>query len=337
MKGKIELQREYFGKSPTVVYRSDGFTVSMFRYNSGVEGLELTNSRGKIVVLPYMGQIIWDLEFDSVNMKMKNMYTEPKKASCIIDTYGCFAYHSGLVRNGCPSPEDDHVLHGEMPCAEMDIAWLEITENSIKITGSVEYVKGFGHHYMAHPSATMFAGKSHIEIGMDVRNLASVPMPLQYMCHTNYAYFANATLSQNIPDSGIVLRQTIPSHVKPTPKWLEFNKELLESKVPIKVLERPEMYDPEIVFFADRIDKYQKRAHFEMAAPDGTTLFAEFDTSELKYATRWLLYNGDQQVGAFVLPATCRPEGFLAAQKAGTLIMLQPNEEKSFRVVSGKK
>ncbi len=337
MKGRIELQRNFFDKAPSVIYQSEDFIISMFRYDSGVEGLELKNSRGRMVVLPYMGQIIWDLEFDGVNMKMKNMFTEPKKAACIIDTYGCFAYHSGLIRNGCPSPQDDHILHGEMPCAEMDKAWLEITKDSVTITGSVEYVKGFGHRYIAQPGATMFAAKSHIEIKMNVKNLASIPMPLQYMCHTNYAYLAHAKLTQNIPDSGIVLRETIPDHVKPTPKWIEFNNELLASKVPIKVLDKPEMYDPEIVFFADRLDKYQKKAHFEMTSPSGITLFSEFDTTDLKYATRWILYNGDQQVGAFVLPATCRPEGFLAAQKAGTLIMLAPNQEKSFQIISGKK
>ncbi|MDI8799820.1 hypothetical protein MJM59_29255, partial [Salmonella enterica subsp. enterica serovar Montevideo] len=41
--------------------------------------------------------------------------------------------------------------------------------------------------------------------------------------------------------------------------------------------------------------------------------------------TRWILYNGDQQVAAFALPATCRPEGFLAAQRNGTLLQLEPH------------
>jgi hypothetical protein len=49
------------------------------------------------------------------------------------------------------------------------------------------------------------------------------------------------------------------------------------------------------------------------------------------------LHNPDQQVAAFVLPATCRPEGFLAAKKADTLISLEPGEKKSFTVITGKK
>lgn len=43
----------------------------------------------------------------------------------------------------------------------------------------------------------------------------------------------------------------------------------------------------------------------------------------------------DQQVAAFALPATCRPEGFLAAKEKGTLIYLQPNEERCFSVRTG--
>lgn len=337
MIGKIALRRDFFQEKAQVIFENQEFVVTLFRYQSGVEAMELCNSRGKMVVLPYMGQIIWDLEFDGVDLKMKNMFSQPKKATCIIDTYGCFALHSGLIRNGCPGPEDDHSLHGEMPCAEMDQAWLEIGEQSVTITGSVEYVQGFGHHYMAHPRATLIAGESFVEIGMDIKNLASAPMPLQYMCHTNYAYLENATLTQNIPDNAFMLRQSIPAHVKPTPQWLAFNEELRRGNDPIKVLDRPEMYDPEIVFFMDDLAKYQEEANFEMTDIRGTTFFTKFSTAQFPHATRWLLYNGDQTVGAFVLPATCRPEGFLAAQQAGSLIVLGPGEEKSFRVITGKK
>ncbi|WML48397.1 hypothetical protein RCG23_24685 [Neobacillus sp. PS3-34] len=79
MAGTIELQREFFKESSKVIYRNDAITVNLFRYPSGIEAIELTNSRGKMVVLPYMGQIIWDLEFDGVNLKMKNMFSQPKR------------------------------------------------------------------------------------------------------------------------------------------------------------------------------------------------------------------------------------------------------------------
>lgn len=337
MAGTIELQREFFKESSKVIYRNDAITVNLFRYLSGIEAIELTNSRGKMVVLPYMGQIIWDLEFDGVNLKMKNMFSQPKKADGIIDTYGCFAFHSGLISNGCPGPEDNHPLHGEMPCAEMERAWLEITDAGIKVCGETEYVKGFGHHYLASPSVEMFDGEAFIEMKMNVKNLSGSEMPLQYMCHTNYAYLDDAVMKQNIPDSAFTLRESVPDHVKPTEKWLNYNKNLLSGEETLTVLNQPEMYDPEIVFFADELNRYQDEAEFEMESPDGVTFFTRFSTAELNYATRWLLHNSDQKVGAFVLPATCRPEGFLAAERAGTLMKLRAGEERSFTVVTGKK
>lgn len=335
--GRVELQREFFKESKKVIFQNEGMNATLFRYPSGVEAIEIFNSRGRMVVLPYMGQMIWDLEFDGADLKMKNMFSQPKKAVSVIDTYGCFAFHSGLIRNGCPAPEDDHDLHGEMPCADMDRAWLEITDNSISVCGETEYVKGFGHHYLARPKVEMFIDETFIKMSMQVKNLSSDEMPLQYMCHTNYAYVENAELKQNIPADAFKLRESVPAHVKPTAKWLEYNKKLISGEETLHALNQPEMYDPEIVFFADEIDAYTQEAEFEMVSPEGVTFFTRFSTAEMNYATRWILHNSDQQVGAFVLPATCRPEGFLAAEKSGTLLKLEAGEERSFTVITGKK
>lgn len=340
MKNKIFLKRNFFTEKPQEIFKNSDFSVVLFSYQSGVEAVKVTNSRGYVTVLPYMGQIIWDAEFDGVSLRMKNMFIQPKPAKCIIDTYGCFAFHSGLLSNGCPSPKDTHPMHGEMSCAPIDEAWLEFSNDSISITGKYEYCQGFGYHYISHPNLTINANASKMEIGMKVKNLTSIDMPLQYMCHMNYAYVDNAIISSNIPEKSFKLRESIPAHVKPTPKWLKYNediKQLQKTGKTLTKLEQPNMYDPEIVFMADNLTQYAKHAIFEIDSPKGYGFKTEFATSEFPCATRWLLYNGDQQVAAFVLPATCRPEGFLAAKKAGTLVILKPGEEKSFLVTTGKK
>lgn len=335
--GTIKLQSYYFTDQKKIIFQDKEFTVTLYRYPSQIEAVEVKNTRGKMVILPYMGQIIWDLAFDGQDLKMKNMFSRPRRAKTIVDTYGCFAFHSGLLSNGCPGPEDTHPLHGEMPCAEMDQAWLEISDDQVTVGGSYEYAKGFGSHYLAAPSVTLAAGKTFIEIAMQVKNLASEAMPLQYMCHMNYAYLPEAAMTQNIPESAFILRETAPAHVKPTEKWLNYTRKLAAEGGTLSVLNHPEMYDPEIVFFADGLDQYQKEAHFEITSPEGVTFFTEFSTEEFNYATRWLLYNADQQVAAFILPGTCRSEGFKAAEKAGTLIHLGAQEEKQFHVITGKK
>lgn len=335
MKTKFPIFKTSFSENEKIFLINENFTVTGFKYASGIEAIKISNQKGFVTILPFYGQIIWDAEFNGHSLKMKNMFSEPKIGTTIVDTYGCFAFHSGLIRNGCPSPEDDYLLHGEMPCANIDKAWLELDETSLTITGETEYVKGFGDHYLAQPAVTLYSNSSSFDIKMSVTNLASVEMPLQYMCHMNYCYEHNATFTQNIPDSAIVLRETIPAHVKPTPKWLAFNEDIKQGKYCLRKLDNDVMYDPEIVFFMDNLAQYQENLEYKMTSPGGYSYVTKFSSKDFNYATRWILFNEDQQVGAFVLPATCRPEGYLAAKKAGSLIMLKPKETKHFCVTTG--
>lgn len=332
------LNKEDFSSTKKVILKNDYFKVETFIYASGIEAITIHNTKGYITVLPYYGQIIWDVVFNKTSLTMKNMFEEPKLGIEITDTYGCFAFHSGLLSNGCPSSEDQHLLHGELPCSPMDKSYLTFDENSITIHSEYEYVKGFGHHYYTHPNVTIFAEETWIDIALDVQNRSKYQsMPLQYMCHMNYAYIDNSIMSQNIPDKAFRLRTSIPDHVKPHAEWLKYMEQLKSSKELISILNQPDMYDPEICFFAEHLNKYTEKAEFIMTDENEQAFFIQFDTTEFNYATRWLLNNPDQQVAAFALPATCLPEGYLAAEKANSLIQLKPNEKKYFTVRTGIK
>ena len=147
MNTKIYLQRGFFAENAKTIMENDEFKVNLFKYSSGVEAIEVTNSRGKIIVLPYMGQMIWRVEFDGIDLTMKNMFSKPRKVNNILDTYGCFAFHSGLLANGCPSSEDTHPMHGEFCCADLDATWIEFSEDEVIISGEYEYCQGFGFKY----------------------------------------------------------------------------------------------------------------------------------------------------------------------------------------------
>lgn len=328
---KISLIPEQFQILPLELYSNEHFTITSSRFNSGIEALTIKNSRGFITVLPYYGQMVWDAEFDGLTLKMDNMFNQPQYGTDITDTYGCFAFHSGLLSNGCPSSDDDHIMHGEMACAKLSKAWIEVQDSSLSICGEVEFIKGFGAHYVARPSVTLTANCATFDIKMQVTNLSGFEMPLQYMCHMNYAYIDNATLEQNIPDNAFMLRKTIPSHVHPTEQWLDYTKNLTN----LTVLNEPHYYDPEIVFLVDDLSQYTDTAEFYMTLPNGKRFVTRFSTKQFNHGTRWILNNKDQKVAAFILPATCRPEGFLAAKNNGTLIMLKSGETKSFLVTTG--
>ncbi len=332
----LELRREDFGEAERTVCTGGEWTVTARRYRTGVESLTLRNSRGHLEVLPFLGQIIWDAVFDGESLRMSSMFEEPRKVSQIVETYGCFAFHSGLLAAGCPSPEDTHPLHGEFACADMDSAELVLDEDSVTIRSSREHVMGFGDHYRAVPAVTMRAGSALFDIDLEVTNLSSyAPMPLQYMCHLNYRFLPGATMTQEIPEGGFRLRESIPAHVTPTPHWERLNERLNSGEIDADSLVDAEDFDPEIVFFADDLPTGAGPLTFRMRSSEDFEFLTRFDPAQLPTATRRILSNPDQQVAAFVLPGTSRPEGRLAAQRIGTLISLPAGHSAKYSVTTG--
>src|ERR1700678_1454534 len=164
----VSLRRSQFAEKERECVRAGGLSASLFRYDTGIEAIRLSNARGSVVVLPSMGQIVWSATFDGVELAMQSMFREPRPAKVIVETYGCLAYHAGLLRNGVPSAEDTHILHGEMPCAEMDEAGLACGTDErgpwIAVTGAREYAMGFGAHYLATPRVVLRSGATDFEI-----------------------------------------------------------------------------------------------------------------------------------------------------------------------------
>jgi len=222
-----------------------------------------------------------------------------------------------------------------MACARMDSAWIVLEDDRLSLEGETEYVKGFGHHYLAAPAVRLEANAARLHIEMNVTNLAGAPMPLQYMCHLNSAWLDQGRFQQSIPTDAFQLRSSIPAHVKPTPQWRAYTDQLARDPQAFQQLDQPQMCDPEIVFFADDLQQYGDEMQFELHSPQGFALMTRFSSQQFPHATRWMLHNRDQQVAAYVLPSSCRPEGFKAAQRAGTLIELAPGEQRHFSVETG--
>ncbi len=172
---------------------------------------------------------------------------------------------------------------------------------------------------------------------MAVTNLSGKSMPLQYMCHMNYAWVADGVFSQSIPDEAFRLRN-LDSRPRASHADLAglYASDWRRCPTQFDGLNRPEMCDPEIVFFADNLRQYGEEVSFSLTSPEGYGFSTQFDTRQFSHATRWILNNADQQVAAFVLPATCRPEGFFAAQQARALYKVwQPGKQRLFTVETG--
>ncbi|WP_062118156.1 aldose 1-epimerase family protein [Aureimonas sp. AU40] len=317
-------------------------TASLFRYPTGVEAIRLRNARGELVVLPYLGQMIWSARFDGVDLTMKSIFRAPRRVATIGETYGCFAFHSGLLRNGVPGPGDDHPAHGEMACAAMDDAGIEAGEDEagpfLRVTGSTEYAMGFGAHYRARPSVTLRTGSAVLEMAMQVENLSAAPMDLMYMCHANFAYADGAEILQEAPFSPAAtrVRRAVPRHVRPNPDYLAFIDQLAADPSGSRKLEDGARYDPEQVFYLEGLatdDAGTTRAM--LLKREGDAFFMRYSPSQFPKTVRWILKGGDQSVAAFALPSTCEPEGHAAELAKGNVHQIPPGAAASFAVQLG--
>lgn len=332
----LPLTQSHFGDARTVIAQTPDFTVTGWRTALGVAVLGVDTPRGRVEMLPFLGQMLWDAVFDGVRLTMESAFPEPRPAQVIVETYGCLAYHSGLLRNGCPGPEDDHPLHGEMACAAMESARLEIGADGagpfLRLAGHVDHIRGFGPHYRAEPSITLRRG-TLVEMAMAVENRSALPMELMYMCHANFAFVEGGRIHQAAPftPDRTRVRRAIPAHVAPTPEYRDFLDRLARDPGESAVLDRPALWDPEQVFYVARPGTDDAgESHALLERPEGDGFVMSWRPDQFGHLARWILAGADAQVAAFALPATCEPEGYLAERAKGNIRILAPGADAQF-------
>jgi hypothetical protein len=326
---QFALRRESFGEKERDAARYGALGANIFRYDTGIEAMRLSNTRGQVVVLPNLGQMVWSAAFDGVQLAMQSMFPAPRPARTIVETYGCLAYHSGLLRNGVPGAGDTHAPHGEAPCADMDEAGIACGTDAggpwMAVTGVRDYAMGFGAHYRSTPRVIVRPDHAGCEIVMEVENLSAAPMELMYMCHVNFAFAEGARIVQPVPftPQHVVARTAIPGHIVPSAEYRELIDELAANPARMRMLNEPERYDPEQVFYIKGLKRgADGLVHFMLLRREGDAFTIGWDPEAMPHTIRWILANSDQRVAAFAMPATCEPEGYTAEKRKGNVRLL---------------
>ena len=287
--------------------------------------------------------MVWDATFDGVRLGMRSLFAEPVSgARTIGETYGCLAFHSGLLRNGVPGPRDDHAAHGEFPCATMNDAAIELLDGpdgpALRLVGERVHTEGFGAAYLARPSVTLRADGTAFAFGMAVRNRSARPMPLMYMAHVNPGFVENGRIVQPMPwtPEHVRVRRAVPRHVRPDPAYLARIEAFGAEPSRARTLSDPAAFEPEQVFYLSglRTDA-EGRATQLLRSPEGWAYSLSHRPDALPHCVRWLMHDGDAGVAAFALPSTCEPEGYEAESAKGNVRFLGAGEEARFAVEIG--
>lgn len=322
---RFYLQPDAFGPRERLLLESGSLKAYTFRFASGVAAIRLTNAEGEIVMLPFQGQQIWSASFQGRELTMRSMFDQPYPTDDYLRTYGGFLLHCGATRMGVPGPDDDHPLHGELPNAIYQQAWLDVGEEDagpyLQVGGQFRYTVAFAHNYIAEPTVRMGAESSLLDVRLQVHNLKRTPMDLMYLAHANFrpvddgrlVYSADAT-----PDA-VRVRRSIPTHVTPGPGYREYIEELAAHPERHHHLAPGAPFDPEIVFNIDYRSDEEGWAHSLQIHPEGSADYVRHRPAQLGVGVRWISRTPDQDALGLVLPATAEPEGFTAEKEKGNV------------------
>ena len=331
------LRREMFGDKEREIARFGELSAHVFRYDTGVEALRLRNPRGEAVVLPFMGQMLWSAAFDGVELAMRSMFKAPRPVATIVETYGCLAYHSGLLRNGVPGAGDTHPLHGEAPCAPMDAAGIVCGEDSrgplSRRHRRARICDGFRRALSQPPSITLREVETSLEMAMQVENLSGAPMDLMYMCHVNFAFCEGARIVQPIPftPAHVVARTAVPGHVTPNDAWRALLADVAARPARLGAARRARALRSRArVLSEGRSGPPDGRVRHAMLRREGDAFAIRWNPEDMPHTVRWVLVNSDQSVAAFAMPATCEPEGYSAEKRKGHVRTLAGGAQRGF-------
>lgn len=338
---KLSLYHDQFVSEERELFRDEEFAVRSFTYATGVEALRIENSVGEMIVLPYQGQQIWDLSMFGRRQTMQTAFRAPVPNVEYLRTYGGFLLHCGFTAMGGPGPEDNHGLHGELPNARYEEAWITGGEDEngryIGVAGRFEYTMGFGPHYLAVPEVRMYTRSGAIRVLFDAQNLSRTAMEYMYLCHVNFRPIDNATLLYTAEHDSdhIRVRDNIPAHLNVTDEYRAFLQSLRENPAQHDVLDPALPYNPEAVLFIDMRSDEEGWAHSMQRLPTGEADFISYRPSELDHAVRWISRTPDQNALGLVLPATAEPDGFTAEKAKGNVKTLPAGEHYSCDFFTG--
>jgi hypothetical protein len=319
----IHLRPEFFDSKERMLVENGALTASAFRYDSGVAALRLRNDRGEMIMLPFHGQQIWSAHFGGRNLTMRSMFDEPQNTSDYVRNYGGFLLHCGFTAMGVPTAQDHHPLHGELPNATYQQAWLVLGEDEqgayLALGGRYQHTVAFNHNYTAEPLVKIYAGSSLMHVNLVCRNLKRTPMEYMYLAHVNFLPVDNSQLvySAHVTPQTVRVRRSIPSHVTYTPDYLAFLNALGEKPELHHKLEPGLAFDPEIVFGIDYSADADGWAHTLQVHPDGNADYIRHRPDQLPVGVRWICRTPDQDAAGINLPATAEPEGYTAEKAKG--------------------
>lgn len=338
------LDKKSFGEAEKVVVSHGDLCVKTFRYSTGTEALRIENKRGYFIVLPFFGHQIWRASFDGIDLTMKTDIEEPIEKADFMDSYGCFMMHSGLCGVGGPGPEDNHMVHGDLPVASFAEPRVACGEDEngryVVVMGTFHRFRTFNVDYKFTSSYKLYENGTVIQLTVKIENLRKKPMEYSYLCHINFRPFEGAKLIYSAPcdKEHIRVHKGIPATMpKEEAAALEAYMDAMQNtpEVHTTVDRASQIYDPEIVstiFYKGDEDGY---AHTMQMRPDGYACYVKHPVNPLNNSLRWISRTDNEDAMGMVLPASAEHKGYSHAKREGQIRTIDGEKTLEFSISFG--
>ena len=330
---KVSLHPRFFSEKKRVFLESGSLRASLFEFESGVAAVELENGVSEIVMLPFQGQQIWSAIFGGRNVTMRSMFDQPRPTADYLQTYGGFLLHCGFTAMGVPTEEDDHPLHGELPNAMFQHAWLVLGEDDdgayIGLGGQYQHTVAFADNYTATPLVKLYAGAKEVHVSLSCRNCKKTPMEYMYLAHANFRPVDGGRIvySAKVTPQTVRVRRSIPDHISTGSAYRDFVNRLGERPEEHHVFDESMTFVPELVFSIDYDADEVGWAHTLQVHPDGRADYVRHRPEQLPIGVRWICRTPDKDALGLVLPSTAEPEGKSAEMAKGNVRELEGGGE----------
>lgn len=340
---KVSIHRNLVGSPEGIISDTGAFKATLSCSDEGVNILKIKSDRVELEILPFQGQQIWSAKIDGRDLTMKSLVTIPVPTSEYLRNYGAFLVHCGATAMGGPSADDTHPLHGELPNAPYNKAWLEVGVDEqgnsfIEVHGQYLHQVAMTCSYDAHPVVRLTQTSNIVDVSMSITNRAGRDMDLMYMAHVNFLPVEDSQIvATHLWDpSSVRVITNLPAHVrgKATPEFLEFLERAgrdpeLSSKIPSGM-----SFDPELVAEVDYLSDEQGIGHTLIVHPDGASDYMGQVVESLPLGIRYLQRTPDHDcVGTG--PSTSGVTGKLSESQKGTVKTLTPGETFQARLQFG--
>ena len=314
---RLRLDPAHFGLREAWLLKAASYSVSSFRYQSGVEAIRVTCGRGEIVWLPFLGQQLWDWKIDGRSRKFTGFVETPARGRTYLQNYGAFLIHCGVTAMGNPGQGDTHPLHGELPMAAFDRVWLEIpaaASGSPALCGSLHWHVPYECDYRCLVRTTIDPAGTSVGVEVTVRNESGLPLEAMYLAHINFALAGAALVrcTEKHADGAIRIRDESANSGA--------RAQLIDGALRLAGLRA----DPEFVATIRHGSALRQEEESRLVLEDGSSFWVRHGSPLLDHHVVWITSTPDRGACGFHLPSTAAPDGLAAARTAGELKLIPP-------------